>query len=1519
MNNKYKVIIFGKRIYREIELSDDTPTPVKVGTTRGCHVRFNKEIFFEEFEFALTVIPGGWQINCGKDVYVTSDGVMKLFSKELAHGDDLVLKYQNSNQEIFKISFMMNFDVEEKDYQRILDISGRDSIQIGGTENCDIQISDDLILRDSFTLFKRNGQYYITDNNTKYGVYINGIKVRETMPVLDYDFFSMIGYSFYLKYGKLYTSSKSTLHIRSLDYQDITQQQSHLPYPKFNRSTRVKYELPANEIEILPPPPKEQKPKKNMMMSLIPVIATLGLTVVMRGTMGGGSSFLIYSAATMAIGAVMSVVSALSDSRQYKKDCIKREETYQTYIAEKEEEIKSIRENEHRILEMKHPSLANSLQEVDKFGKRLFEKDRNDDDFLSVRLGTGQTEAQCKVKFTKQEFADTQDKLISLPEQMEYKFRYLNSAPILSDFNGSSAVGILGSDTQLYDMLKNITLDISVHHFYNDVKLFYMFDEKNASRFAWIRWLRHVNNDRPDLRNFMCDDESRSTLLEHLYSVLSQREMADQNTKFDTYYVVFVFDSKGIAKHPISKYIEKCKDYGFTFVFFEKYEELLPKGCTEILRLNSNDSIGALSLSQNGDQMFSFAYEKISDAAAERAALKLSSVYVDEVSLESEMTKNISLFQLLHILSIDDLDIQSRWEHSVVFKSMAAPLGVKNKAEVVYLDLNEKRHGPHGLVAGTTGSGKSEILQTYILSMATLFHPYEVSFVIIDFKGGGMVNQFHHLPHLIGSITNIDGREIQRSLLSIKAELHKRQEVFALAGVNHIDAYIKKYKARECTTPIPHLILIVDEFAELKSEQPDFMKELISAARIGRSLGVHLILATQKPSGVVDDQIWSNSKFKLCLKVQTKEDSNEVLKSPLAAEIKEPGRAYLQVGNNEVFELFQSAYSGAPAENDEMENKKEFAICEVSLSGKRTPVFVQKKGKASKKSDTQLEAIVDCLNQFCLDNQIEKLPGICLPSLPTVIRYSDAIISENQGTDVRISIGLYDDPSHQLQDQVFVNLTQEHMMIIGSSQYGKTNLLQTLVRGLAESYTPKQVHLYILDFASMILKNFEELKHVGGVITVKEDEKLKNFMKMMNAEIAARKDILSKLGISSFASYKEAGYTELPQIVILLDNFTAFKELYEDYEDDMLNICREGVSVGISLVIANQQTNGIGYRYLSNFSRRIALYCNDSGEYGSLFDRCRMQPLNTPGRALVEIDKNIYEYQTYLGFDGEKEIERVSDMKRFVSEMNQRYPENKAKQIPEIPNILTSVYTQVQFAPLMKKEYSVLAGLDYSTVTPVLFNLKTLGVLALAGREKSGKGNFVRHIVKSLQNQASSAPTEVTIIDDVTKKFQALNSFGIVKRYTLDAEAIRPVLCEWEAELKKRYESLLDGGDSTLADAPLFLLIVQNEDVLTAISNDYDLMEKYKLILSKYKAMKFCILYANIKNETISYSAPDALKMLKESPNMMVFEDLSNFKVFELPFATTKEFKKPIELGDAYYIKGNETRKMKTVLSAEEG
>ena len=253
---------------------------------------------------------------------------------------------------------------------------------------------------------------------------------------------------------------------------------------------------------------------------------------------------------------------------------------------------------------------------------------------------------------------------------------------------------------------------------------------------------------------------------------------------------------------------------------------------------------------------------------------------------------------MVRIATVNDaeqLNILNRWKINNPVLSLDTVVGVHPNGEDFKLDLHEKFHGPHGLIAGSTGSGKSEFIITYILSMAINYHPYEVQFVLIDYKGGGLAGAFENkesgvkIPHLIGSITNLDANEINRSLVSIQSELKRRQRIFNevkdKTGESTVDIYKyqKMFREGQVKEPMAHLFIISDEFAELKSQQPEFLAQLVSTARIGRSLGVHLILATQKPSGVVNDQIWSNSKFKICLKVQDRSDSMEVLKKPDAA------------------------------------------------------------------------------------------------------------------------------------------------------------------------------------------------------------------------------------------------------------------------------------------------------------------------------------------------------------------------------------------------------------------------------------------------------------------------------------------------------------------------------------------------------------------------------------------------------------------------------------------------------------
>jgi S-DNA-T family DNA segregation ATPase FtsK/SpoIIIE len=1470
--------------------------------------------FPTDFELSLENDNDKWSILCDEHLYILSESSEKVTAKVLLLGDEVVFMDQLSNEEACKVSIMIDFDAEMKSYDRVIDVQSTERLDIGGNKDCGLVLKDELIGNDSFTLLKKNGKMFVVDNHSKYGVYVNGIKVQDAVEINDYDFFSINQFSFYYKEGKLYTAKSNSIEVRTSGFSDIINSKSHLEYPKFNRNTRIKSIVPDDKIAILDPPAKPTKPKKNILMSLAPAFVMLGLTIVFRGIMGSGGTFIIFTVCSMGMGVMTSVYNIANERKEYRSESKNRVVKYKNYIENKKAEINAFRKEELQILKDTYYSIEDEVSMVNDFSGDLFNRSPEDGDFLDVRVGTGSLISNRQVDYKQMEKFETEDDLANMPSQIAVEYKFLNKAPVVIKLTESNAVGVVGSRQQTKELMKNMLLDLCIRQYQNDVKVFIVVNEDQSSGFEWTRLLPHIQNDDLGVRNIVCDEESKNLLFEYLYKELSRREEVKYTSPK---IIVFLYSEVGVKRHPISKYIERAGEYGFTFLFFEQYKELLPLGCQEVILLNKNDKSGKILNTADSTKVIDFSYDPIDDIEAMRIVDRLAPVYCEEVSLEGSLTKSISLFELLNIFSVQDLDIRSRWNTSEVYKSMAAPLGVKSKEQIVSLDLNEKHHGPHGLVAGTTGSGKSEILQSYILSMATLFHPYEVSFVIIDFKGGGMVNQFKDLPHLIGAITNIDGREIDRSLLSIKAELRKRQAIFAQSGVNHVDAYIKLFKKGEVTIPLPHLILIVDEFAELKMNQPDFMKELISAARIGRSLGVHLILATQKPSGVVDAQIWSNSKFKLCLKVQNKEDSNEVLKTPLAAEIKEPGRAYLQVGNNEIFDLFQSAYSGAPATVDETAMKKEFYIAKVALSGKRSPIYVSKKGKSDNQTETQLDAIVKYINQYCMDNRIEHLPGICMPSLEDVIVYKKRQ-NKAKGVQTLIPLGIYDDPDNQTQQEATLDLSGGNTVIIGSSQYGKTSLLQVVLRGIADLYTPGEVSVYILDFASMALKVFEGLNHVGGVIVSSDDEKLKNFMRMMNMEIKERKETLSRIGITSFASYKEAGYKDLPNLLIIIDNFLALKELYSEYEEDLLYLCREGTSVGINLIITAKQINGLSYKYLNNFSNRICLYCNQGDEYRNLFDKCKIQPKNVPGRGLLEINKMIYEYQTYLAFEGEKEIDRVAAIKEYIENANITYQGQQARRISEVPQILDTNYISNNMNINRLKPYQLPIGIDYDSVEVTLIDLLKTQMLSITGREGGGKTNLLKVIFHYLYQGIFDNPVKAYIIDDYQRQLKGLGSYSYVERYTIDINDFDLILGEFDVELQRRMELLQSAGMEALKEEPLLLCVVQNNSLLEATGLSKNGLELFKKIYKSYRQLKVCFIFANIDNVQASYSAPELLKMIKEYKNMFVFDDLANFKFTEVPVPYLKQYKKIIELGDAYFISDKGVQKLKTINRKEE-
>ena len=1495
----YKLIISNYKVYREIELTD-TVNQINIGTVKGCEIRLRREDFFEDFTITLLKINGQWSFNSTDNIYISVDGIRKLWSKDLISGDSLNVYYTKTDSILFNVWFYNDFELETQEYDSKIQLNQTPVVKIGTNAESDIIISSQFVEGELFRLTLKEQGYLLEEEQTDVGVYINARKLQNSALLQNRDFISVAEYGFYYQDGELYYSNQKKIQLPTLKSCSIAESRTVLEYPKYNRSTRVKIILSKETIEILDPPQNPQKPKNNVILSLLPSVLMLFMIVFMNNSSG---NHLILSVGTMVVGLVTSVGGICMGKKEYKQSQKERVEKYHAYITQKEKEIKKIRADELNNLRDMYYSLERDIENLENFSGKLFDRLPEDEDFLYVYLGVGKQEAAAKIDYKKQEKFSAGDELTKIPEELCKKYKYLPEAPIVVDYRNANAVGVISKKGNKYGIFKNMLLDMALRQYYTEVCVFLLVDEVQLEKVKWIRFLPHLYTG--EARNIACDMQSRNNIFEYLYKELCKREA--EGDKQSIHLVIYVFKELGIKNHPISRFIENASKLNVTFVFFEEEADLLPLHCGNIIYIEQE---GKGLLLQTGDKTQSkeFEYKIVDDKKMEKLVKKLAPIYCEEISLESTLKKSISLFELLGIYSVEDLDLQENWHAAKVYETMAAPLGVNAKEDIVYLDLHEKAHGPHGLVAGTTGSGKSEILQTYILSIITAFPPSDVGFMIIDFKGGGMVNQLKELPHLLGSITNIDGRQIERSLKSIRAELVKRQELFAQAEVNHIDKYIKLFKANKVQVPLPHLVIIVDEFAEVKAEQPEFMKELISAARIGRSLGVHLILATQKPAGQVDEQIWSNSRFKLCLKVQTSEDSNEMLKSPLAAEIREPGRAYFQVGNNEIFELFQSGYSGAPEKTDIDSKIKEFNIKSVDYIGNKMIIYQQKKEK-TKAVQTQLDILVDYVTDFCQTHSVIVPDKICLPPLENRILFDKQIAKSEKDMEMSCVIGVYDDPEGQYQGNAEIRCATDNISIIGSTQYGKTNLLQTIIRDLANRYSPKELNIYIIDFASMVLKNFEGLHHVGGVVTAAEDEKLKNLFKYLREQVRERREILLTAGVSSFMAYKEAGKAELPQIILIVDNLSMLKEMYLEEDDVLLELSREGISVGISIIVSNTQASGIGYKYMANFSSKIALFNNDEGEYMTLLGNGKMSVEPIPGRCLIEYDKKYYDCQIFQAFSGEKEYERVNAIGNFIEKINNKYMDEKAKAIPEIPEVLTSEHLDNM---CNGEARDIVLGLDYETVKPVIMNCIEKNSLVLSGGEKSGKTNFIKYLLRCLWRDNENL--EIYIADNYKKKLQDISLEVKKQEYILLSERMGEVICDIERRMEHKRQRMLLEKDHVSEDNTMIIFIFNSVEIIESISENMEVMEAYTNLMVRYRGMGVFSILGNFPNVQILYDAPEILKMGKDSGQVIYFDDIEKLKFVDIPFNYLRQYKKRIGLGDAFYINESDVVKIKTPL-----
>lgn len=1277
----------------ELDLSD---------IVAGCRISFE-------------VFDNIWSVFSGTENKMSIDGE-KFTSHILKDGD--IIKVQLNDNSRFVI---MVYEITDciTDFAKY-NISDKTCIKIGKSTDSDISINSNYISTEHAVMTKSNGKWVYKDDSLN-GSYINGSRINSQITLNMFDTIYTVGFKMVFLGDRLAINRKDIVSCTLECASEIPELSEHkADNMLFSRSPRTVEPLFEDVIEI-EGPPTPQKQRNQPLIFVVGPSVTMPLPILLSTFINSqfnnsSRSYLGIIASvglSAVIGAGWAIAHYIYNKKVMKEDEEFRVSAYKEYIQKNELLIREKQNYTNSALVAQYLSSEDLLVKLSRENSFIWNRNINHTDFLTIRLGTGNVDFSNRLSIPKQRFSLVSDNMAELPHKLFEKYKYISHTVVTADLKRVSIFGIIGETDIVNKAAANIMLQTAALHCYTDIRLAAFFNETEYDEFSWLRWLPHISSENMKLRMIACDSFSYQNVLYHIDDVLRRRtEKLKEDNKTESFfphYVVLCTDRDIFDGDGIEKYIPMAGQLGFTFILAYKRLDRLPNECSNVIEC-SEDFTGMYTLTGRRSEDDKVILDEIAVSSAEVFAKEISRLRVREYAT-GEIPASIDYFDMIGIGRIEQWDLVKKYKENRVYEGIRSFVGIGSGGKPVYIDIHEKKYGPHGLVAGTTGSGKSEALQTFIISLALNYHPDEVAFILIDYKGGGMAYAFEGMPHIAGMITNlgddsgnggeIDGNITRRALVSIRSEIKYRQSVFNRYKVNHIDTYIKLYRDGTAEEPLPHLIIISDEFAELKKEQPDFIKELVSTARVGRSLGIHLILATQKPGGVVDDEIWSNSRFKLCLRVQDKQDSMGMLKRPEAAYLTQTGRAYLQIGNDEIFEQFQTGYSGADYfPREEVNAASESDLYMMNIDG-TAAVARERKKKSGGSKTKQLKAAVDHIIKICGENNISTTRALWMAELPVKLFLDD--IAEKYLTPengINAVFGMIDDPERQRQYPAVIDLSAcSNLLISGTAGIGKTTLLQTLLISLMKNYTCEQLNFYILDFSSRTLKMFSDFRHCGLTAFSDDREAVTRLFAFTSLEMSRRKELFEKNNVGSYGEYIRR--SALPLMLVIVDNFYSFNELYPELSEDFLKITRDCAKYGIQVIITCNNLNDVRYKLRQNFSDTLTLIMSEKSDYREAWGvSAEFIPKNTKGRGLILSDGRLLEYQTALPCHGESESDRYEVISGLADEINNRDSGLKAAE-------------KVKIIPVKQRYEEFLSEYSGSNMIPVGYNTDDISIYGL--------------------------------------------------------------------------------------------------------------------------------------------------------------------------------------------------------------
>ena len=1287
-----------------------------------------------------------------------------------------VLKTNSNNSMIIYCS-----DIFDKTYQSYsIEQYKKNEISIGKSFECTISYNSVNILEKHATIDYINNCYVISPIGM---VYLNDILINSPTILENGDIIFIMGLKIILEIKNnisylIINNPQNQLNTKLGIYQnEYTQEDNYIEQEEldiklytdddiFHKKPRFLRETTDLEINVDAPPAKQTADDKPLLLTVGPMLTMSMISLMSAFTaidnvttnnmpIKQALPTLVISGAMLCGTFVWPTIIRKWENKKREKNEKMRQLKYKKYIEEKRKLIQEEIIKQKNILTDNYPTTLECQNIILSKMTRLWERRLGDSDFLTVNLGTGNQEMKIKIKYPEEHFTMVEDNLNDTARELGQEPKQIQNVSIPLSLIENNIVGVIGNNVQTSNYMSQLFLQIMAFHSYDDLKIVMLTNNEKEHYWKFLKVLPHLFSNDKKIRFFGVNSDEYKEIFYVLEKEFQSRiEEEGKNPLIKPHYLIVTDNFKLVRNFEFVKKLLNSKEHhGFSLMILTEKITNIPDQCKSFVNIYQEKA--ELYKNEVNNKAVIFSTELNNKYQYYNCAKVLANIYLDITSeVDGQLPEQISFLQMYDVGKIEQLNILNRWHKNNPILSLAAPVGIGKSGEKIVIDLHEKYHGPHGLVAGMTGSGKSEFIITYIISMAINYHPHEVQFILIDYKGGGLAGAFENsnfkLPHLVGTITNLDANEIKRSLVSIESELKNRQRLFNLArektGESTIDIYKyqKMYREGIIDTPISHLFIISDEFAELKNQQPEFMSQLISTARIGRSLGVHLILATQKPSGVVDPQIWSNTRFRVCLKVQEKSDSSEVIKKPDAALLKQTGRFYFQVGFDEIFVIGQTAWCGSnyiPSEKirKELDTSVDF-IDNIGYTIKS--IETKKQIDTGPSYGEELVNLVKTLSDIAKEENIIARP-LWLEKISEYIYVNNLIQKYNYKKEnyiINPIVGELDNPEMQKQHLLTLPLTNEgNALVYGVTGTGKENFITTIMYSSMIAYSPKEVNYYIVDFGSESLNMFKDAPIVGDIIHNEEKEKISNLFKLLQDEIDNRKKLFSDYNGDYKFYCKNSGST-LPSLVIVINNFEAYQETYPEFEEQLNVLTRDGLRYGINFILTINTPNGVRFKLKQNFNQEFVLQQNNDDDYSTILGNVRKNyPSRLFGRGIIKHDDNVYEFQTALVCNKEQ----IQEYIKKLSIKQKEVIKEKAKKIPILPEFVS--YEDIKDD--LGKTNEVIVGISKSNLDIVKYDFRKNLINTIISNDITDTYKFIKPFVNQLLYLNNSKLTFINLDD----------------------------------------------------------------------------------------------------------------------------------------------------------------------------